>query len=564
MAGFVAEHNIPFTIMEHLPKLIHAVCPDSKISKGLKCGRTKSTSLVTNVIGAISKSRIIDDLKANKFSILLDESTDRSALKHLAVVARVVKNTGNYFSVKDEFITLIEVQIATAESLYNHVKQFFLENNIPYKENMIGYASDGANNMVGVNNSLKTKLTNDIPNLFVMTCICHSFHLCASYACLMLPRYIEDFARDVHNYINNSPKRLSIFKEFQIYLELKPYKILHPAQTRWLSLLSVVERLILQFPALKLYFTQAALEDKIANAQTILNTITAPLTFVYLQFLSFVLPFFIDLNLEMQSEDMKIHIVYDRISSIYKEILSCYIKRTHIQNKSCHEINYKNPQLYLPNEDIYIGGKVSATISTLLSENKIKASDVTEFKTRCLSFYVEAAKQINLRFPYISLTQVLQHFKMIDPKTIHGGKITTLEPMASQLPILFKNIDLDDVDREWRKLVNMDLEEEVVNSNVKEYWSKIFSLKKGDDTIMFPLMTLLIKNIMTLPHSTACVERIFSMINQIKTKERNRLNTSNLIGLLHSKRAMKDTNCYSMKYDKDYIQLFNTNMYNFK
>jgi len=137
----------------------------------------------------------------------------------------------------------------------------FLENNIPYKENMIGYASDGANNMVGVNNSLKTKLTNDIHNLFVMTCICHSFHLCASYACLMLPRYIEDFARDVHNYINNSPKRLSIFKEFQIYLELKPHKTLHPAQTRWLSLLSVVERLILQFPALKLYFTQATLED---------------------------------------------------------------------------------------------------------------------------------------------------------------------------------------------------------------------------------------------------------------------------------------------------------------
>lgn len=51
--------------------------------------------------------------------------------------------------------------------------------------------------------------------------------------------------------------------------------------------------------------------------------------------------------------------------------------------------------------------------------------------------------------------QVLQHFKMIDPKTIHGGQITTLEPMAAQLPILFKNIDLDDVDREWRQLVRL-------------------------------------------------------------------------------------------------------------
>jgi len=111
--------------MEHLPKLIQAVCLDSQIAKGLKCGRTKLTSLVTNVIVALSKSRIINDLKANKFSIFLDKSTDRSALKHLAVVAHVVKNTRNYFSVKDEFITLIEVQIPAEKSLYNHVKQFF-------------------------------------------------------------------------------------------------------------------------------------------------------------------------------------------------------------------------------------------------------------------------------------------------------------------------------------------------------------------------------------------------------------------------------------------------------
>lgn len=110
---------------------------------------------------------------------------------------------------------------------------------------------------------------------------------------------------------------------------------------------------------------------------------------------------------------------------------------------------------------------------------------------------------------------------MIDPKTIHGGKITSLGLIASQLPILFNDIDLDDVDRGWRKLINMDLDEEVVNSNVKEYWYKIISLKKGDDSVMFPLLTVLIKNIMTLPHSTACVERIFSMINLIKTKERN-------------------------------------------
>lgn len=80
---------------------------------------------------------------------------------------------------------------------------------------MIGYAGDGANNMMGSNNSLKTRLTNDIPGLFVLKCICHSFHLCASYACLKLPTYVEDFTRYVYNYISNSPKRVCELKDFQ-------------------------------------------------------------------------------------------------------------------------------------------------------------------------------------------------------------------------------------------------------------------------------------------------------------------------------------------------------------
>ncbi|KAF9821521.1 hypothetical protein SFRURICE_014285 [Spodoptera frugiperda] len=42
LASFVAEHNLPFTIMEHLPKLMQAVCPDSKIAKEINCSSTKT------------------------------------------------------------------------------------------------------------------------------------------------------------------------------------------------------------------------------------------------------------------------------------------------------------------------------------------------------------------------------------------------------------------------------------------------------------------------------------------------------------------------------------------
>lgn len=131
-------------------------------------------------------------------------------------------------------------------ALHNKCKEYFDNENIPYKENMIGFAADGANIMFGSHHSLSTLFANEIPHSFMMKCICHSFHLCAFYACKTLPRSVENFERDVYNYIQSSPKHLSDYKEFQSFLDIKPHKILQPAQKRWLSILPVVIRLLKQ------------------------------------------------------------------------------------------------------------------------------------------------------------------------------------------------------------------------------------------------------------------------------------------------------------------------------
>lgn len=91
---------------------------------------------------------------------------------------------------------------------------------------MVGFASDGANVMMGANNSVVFKFKEQIPHLFVMKCICHSFHLCASYACTKIPSWVEHTVRDIYNFLNTSPKRLASYAEFQSFLDKKPHKIL--------------------------------------------------------------------------------------------------------------------------------------------------------------------------------------------------------------------------------------------------------------------------------------------------------------------------------------------------
>lgn len=204
---------------------------------------------------------------------MIDEPTDISSCKHLYVVTRVSEGD----RILDAFFHLVPVEDASAGRLYKALVGAFERAGVPYKDNMVGFALDGANVMMGTNHSVMMLLKKDTPNLFILKRLCHSFHLCASYACVKLPRVVEDLLRDVYNYFNASPKRKNMFKKFQSLLNLKPHKPLDPSQTRWLSLLAAVERLLEQYDTLAAYFFTAASTDRLLASETILTRLQDPL-----------------------------------------------------------------------------------------------------------------------------------------------------------------------------------------------------------------------------------------------------------------------------------------------
>ncbi|CAH1964562.1 unnamed protein product [Acanthoscelides obtectus] len=206
LAAFVTEHNLSYNVMEHLPALITKLAPDSEIAKKIKCSRTKRSCVIKNVIGNRHEEKICEILTRNKFSLIIG-STDRSCTKHLCLVCRYRHNN----IIQDSFLALLPIKEAKAEDLYKEITNFFSLKKIPHQRNLIGFASDGANVMVRKHNSVVSRLKVDIPNAYVVKCICHSFHLCASYACLKLPRGIEDLAHEIYTYFSNSPTRVETF-----------------------------------------------------------------------------------------------------------------------------------------------------------------------------------------------------------------------------------------------------------------------------------------------------------------------------------------------------------------
>ncbi|XP_077497791.1 zinc finger BED domain-containing protein 5-like [Amblyomma americanum] len=349
LALFVAEHNVPFTVMDHLPKLVKKICPDSDIAKQIACSRTK-TSVITKVVtGEESKSRLCRLLREKKFSVMVDESTDVSCAKHLCVVTRVFEKD----SVTDAFFDLIPVTDVSANGLYSALTSTFQRAGIPYKENLVGFAADGASVMMGSKHSVMVLLKKEIPGLFILKCTCHSFHLCASYACSKLPRVVEDLVRDVYSYFNSSPKREGTLKKFQALLELKPHKLLHPSQTRWLSLLAAVDRFLEQYDALEAYFASAVSTDRLLATETIYRRLQDPLNKLFLMFLSFVLPLFNNLNKQMQSDAPQLHKLLRSAEACVRTIMDCYLKRSCTQGVEVAKVEFKNPKCFVSLEDMY-------------------------------------------------------------------------------------------------------------------------------------------------------------------------------------------------------------------
>lgn len=443
---------------------------------------------------------------------------------------------------------------AKAEDIFIKIKQFFVKNNIPYKENLIGFASDGANVMAGKNNSVMFRLRQEIPNIFLIKCICHSFHLAASYACQKIPRGIEDLARDVHNYFSNSPKRVETFKEFQSFTNTKIHQILHPSQTRWLSLESVVNRILEQYQALILFFTDASVNDRILAADNILVKLKDPLTIFFFRFLQFALPFFTKINREMQSETPKIHELYSNITAVYKTILECFIKNDVILKTPVFNINYKDPKNFLPLSEIYLGAHIVASIHTLEQEQ------AHLLRTRCLDFFVEACIQINLRFDFNN--EILQNMRIINPLDVIEKKFSTIIPLAKNFPNLVNENDLQILDTEYRLLRNTEVEWSV-NISTENFWNEVGKKCYADNTPMFNVLTNFVFNMLILPHSSANVERIFSQVNLLKSQQRNKLSTASISGLLHTKTflALKSANCYSVTFDKNIVKMHNKQMY---
>lgn len=327
-----------------------------------------------------------------------------------------------------------------------------------------------------------------------------------------------------------------------------------------LSLQSVVKRLLQQYDALILYFTKAVLEDKILAAETILMRLRDNHTLRYLQFLEFVLPFFNSINIEMQAESTKIHVLYSRIETIYKSILDCFLKPDYLKQVDIKNVDFENPHNFVSFDKMYLEAKISAANAT--DTLGLSESQFNEFKRRCLSFYISSCKEIRKRFNFKDDSVcTIKLLSALNPKEIQ--KYDSIASLAVKFPNLVEENLLNDLDCEWRQLQRFQIEIDDSKSSI-DFWLSISEIELGNNNSPFSILPYFMINLHCLPHSSASTERIFSQINLNKTKTRNRLDNDVLNGIMYTKDLIGTNNCYDLSLldtNKKIFTYFNSSIY---
>jgi hypothetical protein len=138
----------------------------------------------------------------------------------------------------------------------------------------------------------------------------------AEHACATLSKTANQLIHNVYNYFKLSPNRQKSFEEFQHFVNVEPHKILKPCQTRWLSALQCVQRILEQWSALDLYFISEYTATKSPQAERITNAFKSSYIKATLEFSSYVLGDLNGLNVMFQSNSFYLHRLLQEVEHV--------------------------------------------------------------------------------------------------------------------------------------------------------------------------------------------------------------------------------------------------------
>ncbi|XP_042466107.1 zinc finger MYM-type protein 1-like [Zingiber officinale] len=188
-----------------LLKWYSSECPEVAAVVGMNApGNNQMIALkiqkqLVNACAVETTNAILDDLGDRWFTLLLDEARDCSVKEQMAVVIRYVNKYGE---VIERFMAVVHVTTTTAACLKEAIDSLFAKYGLSVAR-LRGQGYDGASNMSGEFNGLKSLIMKENPYALYVHCFAHQLQLVVVVVA-QANQYVCDFMWIVGSIVNTS------------------------------------------------------------------------------------------------------------------------------------------------------------------------------------------------------------------------------------------------------------------------------------------------------------------------------------------------------------------------
>lgn len=524
LALFITEHSA-ISQIDHLSNLCKDVFADSK-SADLRIHRTKCTQIINQVLAPHFRENLLKDIGSQKYSVIIDESTDVSVTKFMGIIVRYFSVAQN--TIVSAFLSLEPIERADANGLVTSLVKCLQCHGLSL-QNLVGIGTDNASVMTGRHNSVYELLRTqyNLPHLVLIRCVCHSLQLAVSHASQQtIPRHIEFLIRETYKWFSTSSKRQLEYKEIYSLINCgeEPLKILKLCDTRWLSIEPAVVRILSQWEALKLHFSVT--KDKCYTADVLSAMYSDEANRLHLIYLKSILN---DVQIAIKIFEGE-NIDPVKLITALMTLLRTICNRILIPNAATTEKDYLTLKI---ENHLNPVPHLGYLFESHIEKAKLTNDKVAPVKKRCIDFTIKLANEIQNRLPsnYMALEKMTQ---LSVENTLKQIKDNSIADLAAELG--FNDDKIDKVLRQWHNINFVDWKSPKDTVN---FWVLVRNYKNAAGINTYEDLVDLAITVLSLPHSNAEVERIFSTMNIVKNKLRNRLASMTLNSILLIRNQMK-------------------------
>ena len=275
---------------------------------------------------------------------------------------------------------------------------------------------------------------------------------------------------------------------------------------------------------MKSYFSIAELEGNAQvrfKARLISDMLKDPINLLYFHFLCPIVGEFEKVNMFFQATNLEPYDMMSELKLFYDSF------KSRVMTSSGTE---------LPVKDVQFGAKFLFEASLLMEQHKGDNNmrlKIADMKTRCHKMLLEAASQLSQRMPHSS--EIFRGLSFFQPSCVLS--------QVSKVPILKLPMqhlmaeNMSEIDNQYCKIILVNWKDEATFSNgipqgAVDFWSAILMYKNNMGEQSFKDYASYALACLTTRTSNAIVERIFSYVTNIKTKQRNRMSIEMLEAIL--------------------------------